>query len=127
MKRIIKIIICARNHRRGNVFSQETLAHLFKDLPVNSNPGLSGFSKTDGVSPASLSITFPFNDGSTGNNYYALSRMYIYRLPHNKLRFFCKKELQLENATKIPLRFRWAPWTIVISARGKQPFNSPSN
>ena len=125
MKRIIKIIILLLGITRENVFSQETLPHLLKDLPVNSKPGAFRFSKTDGVSTRIAFHNVPVQ--TPGNNYYALSRMLLPDYHTTSFGFFCKKELQLEKATKIPLRFRLGSLDYCDKMEGKQPSNMMSN
>ena len=125
MKRIIKIIILLLLISRGTGFSQGKLPHLLKENPVSYTSERILFSAAPGGSTQAgfnnIAVKTP------ENNYYSLRRMLLPDYHTSSFGFFCKKELQLEKATKIPLRFRLGSLDYCDKLEGKQPFNSLSN
>ena len=119
MKRFIKIIFLLLLIARGNVFSQEKLPHLLKGLPVNTTTSAVVFS-TD-VRGSTRAGFYNITSNAPGNNYYALRRMLLPDYHTTSFGFFCKKELQLEKATKIPIRFRLGSLDYCNKLEGKQP------
>ena len=124
MKRINNIIFLLLLITRGNVFSQEKLPHLLKDIQVNTTSAAFIFSTNPGIAtrPGSHNIA----NQTPGNNYYSLRRMLLPDYHTTSFGFFCKKELQLEKATKIPLRFRLGSLDYCDKMEGKQPSNMMS-
>ena len=127
MPQRINIILVVLLMLTGKVFSQE------KILPINSssihksgenfNPN-STAQYSDCFKGAYLKImnTNKYNDNYIATRYFPLMQISVLKNNFycNNLGFFCKKEIQLEKITSVPLRFRLGSLDYVNQLEGKK-------